>query len=973
MQRFAAIVFFFLCLLSFIPTHSRANELYFNTLNHASLGDGSVLGCVQDKEGYLWFMEANMVYRYDGHSFRSYDFTHTLPSGWLTKCYSILYTRSHDLYIATSRGVMRYCEQKDDFTCVYNRAYRTLHEDIEGQLWLGGTDIVRWNPITKEATPLRSGEQEVQGQIYTSPQTENVYVIFNDLVLTYNCSQGSIHQSSILPLLSSIKKVVAMQYVADKLYILTEKNGLWQMDTTFEQILTLGDNVTARKLAYHDGCMYIGSMQGLFVYDLSTKALQHYEQTDKEGSLSNNSIQSIFFDREENLWLGTYAGGICMASPQSHNDFHATSLRELGEMNLMISALLPTSDGLWIGTEGGGLYRYQEEKGLVAHYTQNRSRQNIGANNIKTLVTEGDNLWIGMYLGGVSCLNTKTNAIRRYSEENPSSILDNQVFAFCSDSAGLWILYQSMSETLTRMFFDGSSSVSYSIPSPSAPVSENGTPLSPVSSRLYRILQIGDTLWLGTTTSLHCFAANSRTYGYNVTPENPVPMTCFAYDAQRNRIWIGTRNKGLIYYDLNSRRFETITNAATHSLSIRTIEVYNDLLWLGSDEGIYSYLPETDAVHFYNQYDGIEGGITCSVVDKDRKRIYWAGLGHIYYLDAGNISCNDLAPQVLISDIRVNEQSVPQANKIVLSSKENNVAIDLAATNFVQSDKNRYRFRYTPISWMGVSRNQSSWTEVDAQHRTLHFMQMPAGRYRLEVKACNNDGVWGEAKTLFIRIRPVFWLSVWAWIIYLLIGGLLIAYFILSSRRHRRLQNELYQAQVREQEQEKAGRAKVRFFTDVSKELKTPLLQLQSMVDVNHVPYVQEMLNIMDKYADRYCIDVGRDFTKQQTEQNLDKLTRLIDERMTRHIDIDLLAREMGMSRRKLFDFVKNNTGKSIIEYIRSYRLSTAAKLLFETNMTVLEVIDKVGIESQSYFVKSFKKEFGDTPAEFIAKMSKKG
>lgn len=914
-----------------------------------------------------------MVYRYDGHSFRSYDFTHSLPSGWLTKCYSILYTRSNELYVATSGGVIRYCEQTNSFECVYNHAYRTLLEDCQGQLWFGGTDIVRWNPITKEATPLRSGEQEVQGQIYTSPQTENIYVISNDLAITYNCAQDPVHQSSVLPIPSSIKRVVAMQQVENNLYILTEKNGLWKKDTTFEQILTLGDNVTARKLAYHDGSMYIGSMQGLFVYDLSTKALQHYEQTDKEGSLSNNSIQSIFFDGEGNLWLGTYAGGICMSPTQSHNDFHSVSLRDLGGQNSMISVLLPTSNGLWIGTEGDGLYRYNEDKGLEAHYTHNNSKQDIGANNIKALVAQGDKLWVGMYLGGVSCLNTRTNTIRRYTDHSPSSVLDNQVFAFCSDSAGLWILYQSMSETLTRMFFDGSPSVSYSIPSPSAPISEDGKPISPVSSRLYRILSIGDTLWLGTSTSLHSFAAASRTYGYSVTPEQTVPMTCFAYDAQRNRIWIGTRNKGLIYYDLTSQRFEAVPNATLRSLSVRTIVVYKDMLWMGSDNGIYSYTPQTDAVHYYNQYDGIEGAISCSAVDEERKRIYWAGLGHIYYLDAGNISCNDLAPQVLISDIRVNEQSVPQANKIVLSSKENNVAIDLAATNFVQSDKNRYRFRYTPISWMGVSRNQSSWTEVDAQHRTLHFMQMPAGRYRLEVKACNNDGVWGEAKTLFIRIRPVFWLSVWAWIIYLLIGGLLIAYFIHSSRRHRRLQNELYQAQVREQEQEKAGRAKVRFFTDVSKELKTPLLQLQSMVDVNHVPYVQEMLNIMDKYADRYCIDVGRDFTKQQTEQNLDKLTRLIDERMTRHIDIDLLAREMGMSRRKLFDFVKNNTGKSIIEYIRSYRLSTAAKLLFETNMTVLEVMDKVGIESQSYFVKSFKKEFGDTPAEFIAKMSKKG
>lgn len=959
-----------LILLSFIFTSfvfASSHPLYFNTLNHAGLGDGSAVGCVQDKEGYLWFMESDGVYRYDGHSFRSYDFAHTYPMGWLTKCYSILYTRSNDLYIATSGGVMRYCKQKDDFVCVYNRTYRTLHEDIEGQLWFGGTDIVRWNPRTGETTPLQSGEQEVVGQVYTCPQTKNIYVISNNLVLIYHCVSSSVRQASVLPLPSSIKRVVAMQQVKDKLYMLTEKDGLWQMDTTFKQILTLGNNVTARKLAYRDGCVYIGSMQGLFVYNLTTTNLQHYQQTDREGSLSNNSIQSIFFDKEDNLWLGTYAGGICMASPQPRNHFHPLRLSDMGCLNAMISAVLPTENGLWIGTEGDGLYCYQEGKGLTAHFTHNSTSQDIGANNIKALYEKDNNLWVGMYLGGLSCLNTKTKAIRRYLPDQ--RILSNQVFAFCAHKEGLWVVYQSVSEMLTKFSFDGSASEHYTIPAPVVERSAESSGFSPVSSRLYRILSVGDTLWLGTSTSLHTFAVSGQ-YGYSVTPEHPVLMTCFVYDAPRQRLWIGTKSDGLIYYDLVSRQFEYVHLPEGHP--IRTLVLYDGVLWMGLDDGVCSYHPQTEAVHYYNQYDGIEGSIVSSAVDSVNHRIYWAGLGVIYYLNMDGISYNNRVPEVLVSDIRVNGHSIPLSDKLVLSSKENNLAIDLAATNFVQSDKNRYRFRYTPLSQIGRIRAHASWTEVDAQHRTLHFMQMPAGRYRLEVMACNNDGVWSSAKTLNLRIKPVPWLSVWAWIIYGVLGGLLITYFIYSQKRHRKLQNELYQAQVREQEQEKAGRAKVRFFTDVSTELKTPLLRLQTMVDVNLVPYVQEMLQIMDKYADRYCIDVGRDYSKQQTEQNLDKLTRLIDERMDRHIDIDLLAREMGMSRRKLFDFVKNNTGKSIIEYIRSYRLSTAAKLLFETNLTVLEVMDKVGIESQSYFVKSFKKEFGDTPADFVAKMSKK-
>jgi len=207
---------------------------------------------------------------------------------------------------------------------------------------------------------------------------------------------------------------------------------------------------------------------------------------------------------------------------------------------------------------------------------------------------------------------------------------------------------------------------------------------------------------------------------------------------------------------------------------------------------------------------------------------------------------------------------------------------------------------------------------------------------------------------------------------YALVAGLIVYILLHLLLKHKRVHEQLLEERLRIQEMEKAERAKVRFFTDVNKEIKAPLLQLQASVDSQQLPHVQQMLQIIDKYSDKYCIDTGRDNRSREIDKHMDRLTRLIDERMADHINIDELAREMGMSRRKLFNFVKDNTGKSIIEYIRSYRLSYAAKLLLEQNLTTLQVMDRVGIDSQSYFVKAFKQEFGDTPTDFIAKMSKK-
>lgn len=85
--------------------------------------------------------------------------------------------------------------------------------------------------------------------------------------------------------------------------------------------------------------------------------------------------------------------------------------------------------------------------------------------------------------------------------------------------------------------------------------------------------------------------------------------------------------------------------------------------------------------------------------------------------------------------------------------------------------------------------------------------------------------------------------------------------------------------------------------------------------------------------------------------------------------DVDYLCREMGMSRTKLYGKVKSVTGKSIGEIIRGLRLRKAAEILASEDISINQVMYRVGIQSQSYFTKSFKKEFGKTPTQFVKEL----
>ena len=82
--------------------------------------------------------------------------------------------------------------------------------------------------------------------------------------------------------------------------------------------------------------------------------------------------------------------------------------------------------------------------------------------------------------------------------------------------------------------------------------------------------------------------------------------------------------------------------------------------------------------------------------------------------------------------------------------------------------------------------------------------------------------------------------------------------------------------------------------------------------------------------------------------------------------EVEQLCRGLGMSRSSLYNKVQSIIGIPVGELVRKARLHRAAQLLVQGEMSVFMVMDQVGIQSQSYFTKAFKKEFGKTPTQYV-------
>ena len=139
---------------------------------------------------------------------------------------------------------------------------------------------------------------------------------------------------------------------------------------------------------------------------------------------------------------------------------------------------------------------------------------------------------------------------------------------------------------------------------------------------------------------------------------------------------------------------------------------------------------------------------------------------------------------------------------------------------------------------------------------------------------------------------------------------------------------------------------------------------------------INQFMENLKKLKEKYATDVfapTREIVKNEKDQKfLEDLFEIIDNNIDNSdFSVNDIGMKLGIGRSNLYKKIKSLTDQSLGEFIRTYRLKKAAKILLSEDITVSEVIYRVGMNSHSYFTKSFKSQFNMTPSEFIMTNSK--
>ena len=969
------------CLLSAVLLYSGslANPSPY-AFRHYSTKDGlssnSVRALLQDRKGLIWIGTSDGLDSFDGREV----IHHAIPGENSIYVQALLEDASGTLWVGTDDAVYRYGpEGLMRLEGLDNVVVNDLKEYPAGTLWVAtyGKGLWRWENGT--LTPFLEGHNieklhvAANGRLWVADSSlEGGLCLFNE-------SSGQFVSPGLTYIDCAPTRVCAIgEDSYGDIWLGTWDQGLYRIDASLNVHLAAapGEGLTHVHTLTHDplGHILSGADDGLLhLNPVSGERILYLNDRKDPASLSNKFVYPILADHEGGIWVGTYYGGLNYVPPQV-GQFVLHSLSDMAgkSEDLIISCLSEDSDGmLWVGSDNGGLFRYHPVQQTVTRLSLPAPwGQRLASYNIHALLRWKDQLWVGTYSSNLLCINLSTRSVKEYGRDqglNASSIYTLTL----SEDGTLW------AGTYSGIFrYDAAA---------------DRFVLEKEASWVTACEASADgTLWFASARGGILERSRRGVWQAYTTQNGGLPtnyVNCLM--ATPSGLYAGTQ-KGLVLLSGGK------TSVLLEGIDVQDIAYDGRHLWLASQATIIRYSTADGKTEEFGPNDGVQAKLftpNASLVARDG-RIYMGSADGMVSFYPGSIRGNGIPPTVLLTRFLA---SGPDSFQDVLHSQDlshvklswryRDLNISFAAPSYWAPEKVQYACLLE-----GMDRE---WREIGKQN-SLTLSKLPAGHYRLLVKACNNSGVWGEPAELTrftLREHPLR--SNLALTLYTTLA-LLLVWLLLHWRVRRterksslRYAEELDAALTRVKEEERDDR--LQLLSSLREQLEAPItgigLQLEkvkgqqkalgpireelSVLEKNHRMLRNISGNLRQMHASLVRRQAGPLSPAPATpdEAFLERLDALINQHMANaDLSVEFLSQEMAISRSGLFAKTKALTGETPNNLINQARLNAAANLLAEGRHSVGEICYMTGFSSPSYFSKIFVRQFGVPPHEWAAK-----
>lgn len=922
MKKIASILFCFL----FIHT---VYAVYFR---HIGMSDGlsqaSVMSITQDKLGRMWFGTREGITIYDGEKTIVYkpwpdeDQKSRTDALYANQCDFLREDVDGNIFFRAGVSLMKYDIRKDSFHVVQPTYIRTV-SSYNGEIWCADQEnLLVYDPKGDSLrVRIEAGIPEIfclhitPGKIWVGA-IGGLYVI----------EEGKKPEC----LLPGFDVYNIFESSSKEIWISGRMEGLYRVDTSgamtyYSEFGPLSERIASNQVREfvedNYGNIWFGTFRGLQRYNPYTDEFSVFKREQLPGSLTHSSVFSLHIDRQGTIWAGTYYGGVNYFNPESDVFTHYIDNPTRPDcLNYpFVGRMVEDKDeNIWICTEGGGL-NFMDRKNRTFRYFMAEGKNAIAHNNVKCIAYDEkrNTLYLGTHTGGLSRYEISKDRFLNYWDKSKGDSVPNNIIvqtAVYKDK--LYVAARNGVYTLDletgkfSPFFN--TCLNFTIDS-------KGYIWFIMSGQLIRMN-------LENTEDIKQFYFKDHSIRFNATRLVEI----------RNTIYFGTIGAGLFRYNEADDTFTSYSTATDHLLSNYCYDLTPTLrgnLLITSDKGVTVFNPMTEESRHIKL--GVTLPITsitegCGVLVCRNGEIFVGGTDGLTSFWEDDINQNEKDYNLYFSDLYIHnekvypgddtnvlENSFPFVKDIHLKYNQNNIIINFATTNYVNIQKS-YDYEYRLVGF------DSDW--IPTSMTSIYYTNLNPGKYQLLVRERDlpQHSPRRQGISLDIHISRPWYNTVWAWLLYTLLTITILTLTIRTRNSRRKLAMSLEMERKDKERNEELNQAKLRFFTNISHEFRTPLTLIISQIDLlfqssSLSPTVYNKIIKISKNANRMRNLISELLEFRKFEQNFVSL-RVSEQNLIPFLkDIYLSFYEMALQQDINLEF--NHSAEEIRLWFDSYQL----------------------------------------------------
>ncbi len=392
-------------------------------------------------------------------------------------------------------------------------------------------------------------------------------------------------------------------------------------------------NLTYCMMQGSKGFLWFGTMYGLVKYDGREYTVYKNDPNDST-SISFDDVISLYEDKNGNIWVGTWGGGLNKFNPLTgtftrylYNPKNKYGLND----NIIWSITQDNSGNIWLGTQTGGLNKLNFNNNEFTHYKVNSSDTSSKKDNsVRVVYTDKKgNVWAGTDYGLAKYLPAK-NKLEFYKNKpgDKSSLSSNSVTSIYEDNQGnLWIgTYNGLNKFINDSTF--------SLIDINSGDQLNG------GNVIYSIYEGNNkNLWIGTQAGLVKYNPKENNYKrYTHNNENPSSISgnsiLNVFEDKSGVVWANAYQTGINKLINKERLFKPVFNDPGNTSALNKNSVFafkedeNKNIWLGTLSGLKKFNPQNNLIEdfsFKNKSDQKDNRNLIHSLEIDNQNNLWAG------------------------------------------------------------------------------------------------------------------------------------------------------------------------------------------------------------------------------------------------------------------------------------------------------------------------------------------------------------